>query len=128
MNHFAPSLFTRPRHTVGGPPHVRSRPRHRPVRIVSGGQTGVDQAGLDAAIDLGLPIAGWCPFGRRTEAGLLDERYPLRETPSSHYGQRTAWNVRDSDGTLIITLGAADGRDRTDRAYRPPLPSTGAGD
>jgi hypothetical protein len=77
--------------------------------IVSGGQTGVDRAALDAALVLGLPCGGWCPRGRRAEDGPLDPRYPLRETPSSHYPERTEWNVRDSDGTLILTRGPARG-------------------
>jgi len=71
-------------------------------RVVSGGQTGVDRAALDVALALGIPCGGWCPAGRRAEDGRLPERYPLRETPSPEYGQRTQWNVRDSDATLII--------------------------
>lgn len=76
-------------------------------KVVSGGQTGVDRAGLDAALDAGIACGGWCPNGRRAEDGAIAERYPLLETPSGSYEQRTEWNVRDSDGTLII--------------YRPPL-------
>ena len=71
-------------------------------RIVSGGQTGVDRAALDAAMALGLPVGGWCPKGRRAEDGVIDPRYPLIETPDEQYAQRTAWNVRDSDGTLVL--------------------------
>lgn len=74
-------------------------------KIVSGGQTGVDRAALDVAIECGVPCGGWCPKGRRAEDGPLDLRYPLQETPSDEYAQRTEWNVRDSDGTLILTLG-----------------------
>ena len=74
-------------------------------RLVSGGQTGVDRAGLDVALELGIPCGGWCPKGRKAEDGALPERYPLRETPSSDYVQRTEWNVRDSDGTLVFTRG-----------------------
>lgn len=72
------------------------------IRIVSGGQTGVDRAALDAALELGIPCGGWCPKGRLTEDGPLDERYPLQETPSEVYEQRTLWNVRDADATLIL--------------------------
>ena len=71
-------------------------------RIVSGGQTGVDRAALDVAMALGLPVGGWCPKGRRAEDGVIDPRYPLTETPLAEYAQRTAWNVRDTDGTLVL--------------------------
>jgi hypothetical protein len=71
-------------------------------RIVSGGQTGADRAGLDVAQEHGVPVGGWCPRGRRAEDGMIDARYPLEETPSGDYLQRTDWNVRDSDGTLIV--------------------------
>ena len=71
-------------------------------KVVSGGQTGVDRAGLDAAIAARIPIGGWCPRGRLAEDGPIPSRYPLLETPASEYSQRTEWNVRDSDGTLIL--------------------------
>src|SRR5437899_1255603 len=77
-------------------------------KIISGGQTGVDRAALDLALELGLPCGGWCPRGRRAEDGPLADRYPLRETTSSAYPQRTELNVRDSDGTLILTRGKPD--------------------
>ncbi len=78
-------------------------------RIISGGQTGVDRAALDVAMALGVPCGGWCPRGRTAEDGPIDPRYPLRETPSDDYAQRTEWNVRDSDGTLILTRGRVEG-------------------
>jgi Circularly permutated YpsA SLOG family len=78
------------------------------TRIVSGGQTGVDRAALDVALELGVPCGGWCPRGRRAEDGRIDDRYPLTETPWDGYPQRTEWNVRDSDGTLILTCGEPD--------------------
>ena len=75
-------------------------------RIVSGGQTGADRAALDWAIAHGISHGGWCPSGRRAEDGPVAQRYALRETPSHEYQQRTRWNVRDSDGTLIISRAA----------------------
>ncbi len=73
-------------------------------KIVSGGQTGVDRAALDWALARGVPCGGWCPLGRWAEDGSIDAWYPLRETPDADPAQRTEWNVRDSDGTLIVTL------------------------
>ena len=72
-------------------------------RIVSGGQSGADRAALDWAIEHGLAHGGWCPRGRRAEDGPIARHYRLRETPSHDYQQRTRWNVRDSDATLIIS-------------------------
>ncbi|HSU14631.1 putative molybdenum carrier protein [Longimicrobium sp.] len=76
------------------------------MKIVSGGQTGVDRAALDVAMELGMACGGWCPAGRWAEDGPIDARYPLRETPSADPAQRTEWNVRDSDATLILASGA----------------------
>ena len=81
-------------------------------KVVSGGQTGVDRAALDVALVLGIPVGGWCPRGRRALDGPLPERYPLEETPSADYPQRTEWNVRDSDGTLILHRGPLSGGTR----------------
>jgi hypothetical protein len=78
-------------------------------KVVSGGQTGVDRAALDAARASGLPCGGWCPRGRKAEDGPIDPRYPLVETPLEDYAQRTEWNVRDADGTLVLTRGPASG-------------------
>jgi len=77
----------------------------RSFKIVSGGQTGVDRAALDEAMAAGLTVGGWCPAGRRAEDGTIPKTYPLKETPSEEYALRTAWNVRDSDGTLIVCRG-----------------------
>jgi hypothetical protein len=72
------------------------------MKIVSGGQTGVDRAALDTAMRLGLEVGGWCPEGRWAEDGPIDARYPLAETPSPEPAERTEWNVRDSDATLVL--------------------------
>jgi hypothetical protein len=80
----------------------------RLAKLISGGQTGVDRAALDVALELGLSCGGYCPKGRRAEDGPLAARYPLEETPSRSYAQRTEWNVRDSDGTLVLCCGAPD--------------------
>jgi len=73
-------------------------------KIISGGQTGADRAALDWAIANGIPHGGWCPNGRLTEDGPLDHRYRLQETPIGSYVQRTEWNIRDSDGTVIFSI------------------------
>ncbi len=73
-------------------------------RIVSGAQTGADQAGLDWAIAHGVSHGGWCPKGRKSEAGPIAARYLVAETPSADYLERSEWNVRDSDATVIFTL------------------------
>jgi len=78
-------------------------------KIISGGQTGVDRAALDVALELGIPCGGWCPKGRKAEDGPIDARYPLKETSSSDYPVRTEKNVKDSDGTLILTWGTPTG-------------------
>lgn len=74
------------------------------ITIISGGQTGADRAALDFAIERGLEHGGWCPRGRRAEDGVISSRYSLRETPSHSYAQRTKWNVRDSDATVVFTI------------------------
>lgn len=73
-------------------------------RIVSGGQAGADRAALDWALGNGFPHGGWCPRGRITEDGPLPAHYLLRETPSAKYSERTRWNVRDSDATVVFTM------------------------
>jgi hypothetical protein len=75
-------------------------------RIVSGGQTGADRAALDFALAHGIPHGGWCPRGRLAEDGALQDCYELKETPGEEYPQRTEWNVRDSDGTVIFSIAA----------------------
>ncbi|MGA7129391.1 MAG: putative molybdenum carrier protein [Chthoniobacterales bacterium] len=76
----------------------------KPITIVSGGQTGADRAALDWALAHGVPCGGWCPKGRKAEDGRIDPKYPLKETPSESYLQRTEWNVRDSDATVLFSI------------------------
>jgi hypothetical protein len=78
-------------------------------RIVSGGQTGVDRAALEVAIELGIPHGGWCPRGRLAENGPIPAKFELRETISPLYHIRTEQNVLDSDGTLILHRGKLKG-------------------
>ena len=92
---------------------VRRRPDTRPevfnMMIISGGQTGADQAALDAAIILGIPHGGWLPKGRKTEKGPLPLRYELRELDSTRYRDRTEHNILAADGTLIFSFGPLTG-------------------
>jgi hypothetical protein len=78
-------------------------------KIVSGGQTGADQAALDAAIRWDIPHGGWVPKGRKTEHGPLPDKYTLKEMPTDSYPDRTEQNAIDSDGTLIISHGELTG-------------------
>ena len=78
-------------------------------QIISGGQTGVDRAALDAAIKLAIDHGGWIPRGRLTESGPLPPKYQLKETQSFSYSKRTEKNVIDADGTLIISRGPLTG-------------------
>src|SRR5262245_7420096 len=88
-------------------------------KILSGGQTGVDQAALRAAQKCGLSCGGWCPPGRECETGIIPLSFPLRETPRDRSpdapeiprSQRTQWNVRDSDATLILQPQSLEGQD-----------------
>ena len=75
------------------------------MKIISGGQTGIDRGALDAALAAGVECGGWCPAGRLAEDGRIPDRYPLTELPGGGYAERTARNVADSDGTLIIRFG-----------------------
>lgn len=76
------------------------------TKLISGGQTGADIAALDVALRHDFPHGGWCPQGRKSLDGPLPMRYLLTETPSEGYLQRTKWNVRDSDGTVVFTPAA----------------------
>jgi len=72
------------------------------LKIVSGGQTGVDRGALDAALAAEFPCGGWCPKGRQSEDGGIPDRYPVLVLAGSGYRQRTLKNVQDCDGTLIL--------------------------
>jgi hypothetical protein len=78
-------------------------------KIISGGQTGVDRAALDVALEWGIPAGGYRPKGRRAEDGPLDLRYPLQEVSSPNYPVRTERNVLEADATLIISEGPLEG-------------------
>ena len=80
-------------------------------KIISGGQTGVDRAALDSArLHTAFSWGGWCPKGRQAEDGQIRDEYfdadrldsGMKEATSSRYAQRTRFNVRDSDATLIV--------------------------
>jgi hypothetical protein len=84
------------------------------AKIISGAQTGVDRAALDAALELGIPHGGWVPKGRRAEDGIIPEKYKMMEMPTELYAGRTERNILDSDGTLIISRGVlTEGSDLT---------------
>jgi Circularly permutated YpsA SLOG family len=72
------------------------------VKIISGGQTGVDRAALDVALEHGINAGGWCPAGRLDEFGRIPDRYPVEELEDGGFIERTLQNVKDSDGTVII--------------------------
>lgn len=78
-------------------------------KIVSGGQTGVDQAALDAAKQCGISHGGWVPPGRKTENGPLAMKYEMLEMTSGSYPERTRQNVIDSDATLLLSRGSLSG-------------------
>lgn len=72
------------------------------MKLISGGQTGVDRAALDVALKHGIPCGGWCPAGRLDEFGRIPDRYPVKELEDGGFTERTLQNVRDSNGTIII--------------------------
>jgi hypothetical protein len=103
------------------------------MKLMSGGQSGVDRAVLDVALARGIDCGGWCPKGGWAEdfpqpPGLLTKYPKLKETPLADPAQRTEWNVRDSDACLIvvetggidISKGTALARDLAHK-YRKPL-------
>jgi hypothetical protein len=93
-------------------------------KIISGGQTGVDRGALDAALAFEVECGGWCPAGRLAEDGTIPEHYPVVELANAGYAERTAQNVADSDGTLIISNGEPVGgtRETVDRCIEMRKP------
>ena len=83
--------------------------RRKEVKIISGGQTGVDRAALDAVLRHGIESGGWCPTGRLDEFGRIPDCYPLKELENGGFTERTLQNVKDSDGTVIIYPGKLSG-------------------
>jgi len=82
------------------------------LTVISGGQTGVDRAALDAALAHGVRAGGWCPEGRRAEDGAIPSRYPVTPLPGADYAARTRRNVLDSDGTALLVFGPPAGGTR----------------
>ena len=86
-------------------------------KIISGGQTGVDRAALDVAIEMGIPHGGWVPKGRKSEDGVIPAKYEVRETSGDGYPERTEKNITMSDGTLIISRGKLTGGSALTREF-----------
>lgn len=82
------------------------------IKIVSGGQTGVDRGALDATLAAGFPCGGWCPEGRLAEDGAIADRYPIAVLSGAGYEERTLQNVLDSDGTALLHTGKLEGGTR----------------
>jgi hypothetical protein len=79
------------------------------LKIISGGQTGVDRAALDVALRHGIECGGWCPAGRLDEFGKIPDRYPVQELQAGGFPERTLQNVKDSDGTVVVYSGELRG-------------------
>ena len=89
------------------------------MKIISGGQTGVDRAALDIALKQGIDCGGWCPAGRLDEFGTIPDRYPVTELEDGGFTERTLQNVKDSDGTVVIYAGKlSGGTEKTVRVCR----------
>ncbi len=88
------------------------------MKIISGGQTGVDRGALEAALDLGVACGGWCPAGRRAEDGPISDRFPLQETESAGYPARTERNVVESSATVLLYMTHSPGTKRTAKLCR----------
>lgn len=104
LNQNTPELQPETAETLQGKELLNPKVYRRLV-IISGGQSGVDRAALDFALEHGIPCRGWCPKGRQAEDGTIDARYPLQETESELPKVRTEMNAIDSDGTLVLSWG-----------------------
>lgn len=96
------------------------------VRVCAGGQTGVERAALDFAINRRIGHGGWCPRGRQAEDGTIAARYQLRETQTASLVEAAAHNAIESDATLILNTGELDGvalaaKQSADQAHKPCL-------
>jgi hypothetical protein len=91
------------------------------TKIISGGQTGADRGGLDAAIHCDWPHGGWCPKGRKAEDGAIPEKDHLTEMSSAEYLPRTQANVVDSDATIIFSYGSLFGGSLESATYAHEL-------
>jgi len=78
------------------------------MKIISGGQTGVDRAALDVALEFSIECGGFCPKGRRSEDGIIPGKYPLTETKTDQYPERTELNIKTSKATLVLIDKEAD--------------------
>jgi hypothetical protein len=91
------------------------------LKIISGGQTGVDRGALEAALSASFPCGGWCPAGRKAEDGVIPEKYPVTPLPGGGYRARTRKNVQESDGTVILAPGELTGETALTRGILPAL-------
>lgn len=96
------------------------------IIVISGGQTGVDRASLDVALEMGVRCGGWCPQDRLAEDGTIASRYPLKELAGGDYAERTRRNVVDSDATVVIYFGYLEGGTKLtvefcEQAHKPLL-------
>ena len=95
-------------------------------KIISGGQSGVEIAALDAATRLNIPHAGWCYKGRKIDGGILAKQYNVKEIDTPSYFQRLENNIVDSEGTIVLTygqlaMGSKAARDLTGKYNKPFL-------
>ncbi len=117
-------VMEKTKHPLAGK-YITESPAWSRLWIITGGQSGVDRAAFDVALELDLPTRGWCPKNRLAEDGRIAERYPAQESASEDPALRTELNAFDSDGTLVISKGIPkDGTPLTEevaKLYGKPL-------